>query len=694
MAAVIMAVLTFSVAAGAAEVFSPEDVLSLKYAGNARVSPDGKWIAYTVSVPRDIDDDAGARYSELHVVSTKTGESKPFITGKVNVSTVAWSPDGKVISFRMTRGEKAKSQVWVIPLDGGEATQTTKAKNGVITYQWHPSGDKLAYTATCPDSKREKKLKDKGYGFTFYEENLKHRNLYIVNIKDHVADGDPVMITENVTVWSFVFNFDGSKIAAGASEKNLIDYRYVFQHIYLIDPATKEITRFSDNPGKLGNYAFSPDGKNVAYTAGLTQRDHAVSQLFVKPVAGGDARNLTEPDFKGHIEWTNWKDKNTIVYLAGEGVENTLNTVRASDGQKRKVILHSKNTGAVFEAPHCTKDFKHMAFTASSPDMPEDVYYWSGKGKPARMTTLNPWIAERKLGKREVITYKARDGWEIEGLLDYPVDYQPGQTYPLIVVVHGGPESHYSNTWRTSYSNGAQVLNGRGYAVFFPNYRASTGYGLAHVEKHYGDPAGVEFDDVADGIEHLIKAGIADSERVGLGGGSYGGYAAAWFATHYTQYVKAVQMFVGISDLVSKRSTTDIPYEELFVHAINKLEDVWDKARERSPIYHARQSRTAVLIVGGTSDTRVNPVQSIEFYRRLKMNGHPAVRLVQYPGEGHGNRKMPGRRDLLYRTLQWYDWYVKDLKPFDGEMPPLDLSDQYGLDLPDDGDGKDTDKKD
>jgi dipeptidyl aminopeptidase/acylaminoacyl peptidase len=141
-------------------------------------------------------------------------------------------------------------------------------------------------------------------------------------------------------------------------------------------------------------------------------------------------------------------------------------------------------------------------------------------------------------------------------------------------------------------------------------------------------------------------------------------------------------MFVGISDLVSKRGTTDIPYEELFVHSGKKLEEMWRQSLERSPIYWAHQSRTAVLILGGLADTRVHPSQSLEYYRRLKMNGHPAVRLVRYPGEGHGNRKQPGRIDVLYRTIQWYRWYLLDDRPVDGPMPPLDLSDRYGLELP------------
>jgi dipeptidyl aminopeptidase/acylaminoacyl peptidase len=216
--------------------------------------------------------------------------------------------------------------------------------------------------------------------------------------------------------------------------------------------------------------------------------------------------------------------------------------------------------------------------------------------------------------------------------------------------------------------------------VFYPNYRASTGYGVKYALVGLKDPAGKEFDDVADGIEFLIKKSIADPERVGLGGGSYGGYAAAWFASYYTKYVRAVCMFVGISNLISKRGTTDIPYEDLYVHMQDLLEGNWEFFLKRSPLYWAPQSKTAVLILGGTADTRIHPSQSLEFYRSLKVNKNPAVRLVQYPGEGHGNRKQPAQTDLIYRILQWYDWYVKDKKPLDGPMPPLDISDLYGLD--------------
>ena len=677
----IMLALLFFTAALVAAPLSPEDVLKLKRTNDATISPSGEWIAYTVSVPRAASDEPGGAYSELYLVSARTGEIRSFITGPVNVSSPQWSPDGSRVAFLMARGEKAKNQVWMIPVGGGEALKITSSETSVSSFRWHPGGAKIGYVATTPQAAREKELDKKGYGFIYYEENLKSRNLYLIGVGPEGGVGDPMQLTEQVSVWSFDFSPDGRLVAAGVSPRNLVDDSYMFQKIHVIDLTSKEMRPLTNNPGKLGNFAWSPDGSMIVYNAAKEQNDEAESQVFVIPAAGGEAMNLTEPNFRGTVSWVGWKDKSTVLYRASEGAHPTLSTVSAKGG-KRDVILDAKVMGLIFDAPSFTRDFKYLAFTATSPSIPGDLYLWQPGSKAAkRLTTVNPFVAERDLGRQEVVRWKARDGLEIEGLLVYPVDYKQGERYPLVVIVHGGPESNYSNGWVTRYSEPAQVLAGKGYAVLLPNYRASTGYGLAFELAGLGDQAGKEFDDVADGIDYLVSQGIADAKRVGLCGGSYGGYAAAWFATYYTAKVRAVVMFVGISDLTSKRLTTDIPYEELYVHSGKKIEEMWKLALDRSPIYYAHQSKTAVLILGGAADTRVYPGQSIELYRILKMNGKPAVRLVQYPGEGHGNAKQPGRIDVLYRHLDWFDWYVRDLKPLDGPMPPLDISDRYGLGL-------------
>ncbi|TFG95101.1 MAG: S9 family peptidase [Calditrichales bacterium] len=368
----------------------------------------------------------------------------------------------------------------------------------------------------------------------------------------------------------------------------------------------------------------------------------------------------------------------TVIYRTGEGVWATFSTV-SKNGGERKVIFDSKKEKVILGEPSKSADNTKMVMTGSSPQMPGEVFFWQPGKKPMRKTDVNPDLKNTLLGEQKIIQYSARDGQVIEGVLILPVAYKKGDKYPLIVYVHGGPEHHHYNEWLSSYSTPGQVMAGKGYAVLYPNYRASTGYGVAFAMAGYGDPAGKEFDDIADGIDFLVNEGIADKDRVGLAGGSYGGYASAWFASYYTKYVRAVCMFVGISDLISKQGTTDIAYEDLYVHAGKKLEEMWDISLQRSPIYWAHQSKTATLIYGGAADTRVHPSQSLEFYYRLKMNDHPAVRLVQYPGEGHGNRNQPGRIDVLYRQVGWMDWYVYDKKPLDGPMPPLDISENYGL---------------
>jgi dipeptidyl aminopeptidase/acylaminoacyl peptidase len=678
LAVAVSLLLAFHPSAFSQDVLRGTDALGIRYASDPAMSPDGLRIAYVVQIPRAADDKPGPMYSELHVVSVKTGEDRPFVTGSVNVNDPQWSPDGGSIAFLMKRGDDAKTQVWAISLDGGESYQVTKSETNVNTYRWNPNGREIAYVATTAPTKREKELEKKGYGFIFFHEDWEHRNLYRTAFGQEGSE--PEQLTENITIWNFEYSPDGTMIVASASEKNLIDYSYMFRRMYRIECATGAMTLIRDDPGKLGNYAISPDGSKLAYTAALDSHDNAVSQVFVMDLAGGASRNLTPDAFRGHVHWAGWKDASTIVYCADEGVWTTVNTVKAAGGT-RTIVLDSRKSGVNVDAPSFTKDFKHFAFAGTSPAIPGDVFYWDGGARLKRLTTVNAWLSQKQLGKQTVITYPARDGLEIEGILIHPVGYTEGVRYPLIVIVHGGPESHYAFGWLTSYSQPAQVLAGEGFAVFLPNYRASTGYGVAFAGMGYNDAAGKEFDDIADGIDYLVASGIADSARVGLGGGSYGGYAAAWFSSYYTRYVRAVAMLAGISDLISKRGTTDIPYEELYVHSGKKLEDMWRQSLERSPIYYAHQSKSAVLILCGTADTRVSPSQSLEYYTRLVMNGHPAVRLVEYPGEGHGNRNQTGRADVLYRTLEWYNWYVRDAKPLDGPLPPLDVSESYGLTL-------------
>ena len=246
------------------------------------------------------------------------------------------------------------------------------------------------------------------------------------------------------------------------------------------------------------------------------------------------------------------------------------------------------------------------------------MYALSAGGEAARRTTSNDWLAPLRFAEQEVIRHEARDGLELEGILIYPLDYERGRRYPLILSVHGGPEAHDRNGWLTGYSAPGQVAAARGFAVLYPNYRGSTGRGVEFSKISQADATGPEFDDLVDAVDHLIDIGLVDGEKVGITGGSYGGYASAWGTTYYSERFAASIPFVGISNAISKMGTTDIPQEMYDVHHRKWLWDDWEYFAKASPIYYVTRNRTPTLILHGEEDPRVHPSQSLELYRQLK----------------------------------------------------------------------------
>ncbi len=666
------------ITSAAQDPLSPEELLKLQSISVVQLSPDNQEVIYSVSTPRGANEKPGGATRKYFRASLADWKPTLLFENNKNAASPQYSPDGQYIGYLYAiKGEPR--QVWIMEKSGGEPKKLTFESAGVSQFKWQPGKKGIAYLSSELTSEREKDLKERGYDFIFYEENLKNSTLHVASFDEEWNQTSVWELTHEGNTWDFEFDRQGKQIAASISPKNLIDQRYMFRKIFLIDLESGKMKQVSENEGKLGNYTFSPDGKYLAYAAALNINDNQVSQGYVVDLASGTVSNLTPEKFRGHVSWVSWKDSKHMLYLAGEGVYPTLSVV-AVKGGKREVILNAADHGIIFRSPQFSSDFKHFVFSGSTPGDRSNLYFWDGQNDPKKVSHLNPWLKEKALGQQEVISFLARDGLEIEGILIHPVDYEAGKSYPLIVYVHGGPEAHESNGWMSRYATPGQVMAGKGYLVLYLNYRASTGYGVDFAMEGFMDPAGKEFDDIADGIEWAVREKGADPGRVGMAGGSYGGYASAWFATYYTRYVKAVCMFVGISNSISKRGTTDIAYEELYVHSGKKLEEQWQLDLERSPIYWAHQSKTATLIYGGAADTRVHPSQSYELYRRMKMNDHPAVRLVQYPGEGHGNRKQVGQIDVLNRQIEWLDWYVKDLHPLDGPMPRLDISDTYGLD--------------
>ena len=645
--------------------FTSYDLLRMKYVVETAISPDGNFIAYTVHVPRQLKDNPGKNYRYLYLYDLANENSVELLGDNVYISSIDWMPDSKSITFLARLNEDVYTQVYKLQIDSGDPEPITNSDHAVLQYQISKDGNQLAYVSTSEVSEEKQKLLESGFDAEIYEEEYLDRNLYLINLESRSME--PWQLTGNVSVYDFQWSPDGKKIAAFISEKNLVDYSYMFKRVYLIDTFTGNRSLHLENPGKIDQMAWSPDGKHIAFIAASGINDAVTGSLFITEVPNKkkfeELKNYAD-GLELSIRNVKWKDINTVLFRSEEGVDISLSEQGIGD-KERKLLI--KPGQIVFKSFDVNNDF--ISLDGSNSKHPSELYgYTIIDKKLTKLTDLNPWLQNMDLAKQEEINYNARDGLEIQGILFYPLNYEEGKKYPLIVYIHGGPEHCNSNGWQTAYNRWGQIAAAKGFFVFMPNYRASSSRGVDFTMKGLGDLAGGEFNDVIDGIDNLISEGLVDKDKVGIGGGSYGGYFSAWAATRFTDRFAAAVVFVGISDQVSKRLTTDIPYEDYFVHWGIWTYENEDLVWERSPARYVKDCKTPTLILGGKEDTRVHPSQSLELYRGLKVHGAAPVRLVRYPGEGHGNHKNTSRLDYNLRTMRWFEYYLQSDEP-KNEMP-------------------------
>lgn len=634
---------------GYGQGLTPYDIAKIKYVGNIDIADDGNKIAYTLIVQSDPLKENKAAHTELHVLDVNTGNTIPF-SSQGNVSSVTFRPDKRTITFLDKRDNDQHRSLYEISLGGGEATKILEYKTSITTYQWSPDGNKIAFIA--PETDKEKKEKTElPYEPVIYEEDLKYNKGFLYDFNTDQLNN----IEIEGHFYNIRWNPNGNMLAVSTAPTPLVDDRYMRQTISIVKLTDFMVTGKVDHEGKLETFEWSPDGSSLAILAGEDIHDPTPGRLFIVSSKGGKPQNL-KPDYPGQFEEIIWSDNNTIHFIASKGVWSVMGSVK-SDGSGLAQLIDPGGPNLNHFDRSADGTF---AYVADSPQHPEEIYLMKeGDKSPRKMTDHNSWLTGIKLGKQEVISYKARDGKEIQGIVIHPINKNEGTKSPMITVVHGGPESHYNNGWITSYSSPGQVGANNGFAVFYPNYRGSTGRGVEFTKSSQGDLAGKEFDDIVDGVDYLIESGIADKDKVGVTGGSYGGYATAWMSTRYTDRFAAGVMFVGISNNLSKWGTSDIPEELYLVHARKRVWEDYDWWLKRSPVYYAGQAKTPLLIMHGEDDTRVYPGQSMELYRHIKTRTDTPVRLVFYPGEGHGNRKSTARLDYSLRMLRWFEHYLK-----------------------------------
>lgn len=663
------AFLLIASATSLADGLTPGDVARQRNVSAAAISPNGAHVAYTLSVPRlPGQGEDGPPWSELHVTDLD-GRSRPFIAGKVNISRIAWTPDGRGISFTAKLAGDEHACLYVIPIDGGQARQVVTHTTEVRAYDWSPDGKRVAFLATRKKDDEKKKLADKGFKAKVYEEEFEPVRVYIAAAHSGTSDSEttdpasqgprgaePRELDLDGSASDVAWSPAGDELAVRMSATPLVDDDMMFSRVRIVDVGAGRVVGELETVGKLGDGCWSPDGKHIALIAAADINDPREGRLVVGSARGGPVRDLL-PGYLGHVVALAWQDSDTIMYVAQRGVRAVLAKINA-DGSEQKSIVDGD--GPILDSISLSGDGLSGVFLADAPAHPHEVFYMRhGDASPRRLTTSNAWLAQRRLARQEVITFKARDGLELEGILTYPLDHQPAQRYPLVMIVHGGPEAHESQGWRTFSSRPTQVLAARGFAVFETNYRGSTARGVEFSKLGQHDPAGKEFDDVIDAVDHLVRVGLADEKRVGVTGGSYGGYATAWCCTRFSDRFAAGVMNVGVSDLLTQWGTSDIPRENYLVHMRAWPWENWTLFEERSPLRHVQNCRTPLLILHGEDDPRVHPANSLMLYRYLKLLDQAPVRLVLYPGEGHGNRKAAARYDYCLRLLQWMEHYLK-----------------------------------
>ena len=654
-----------------ADTFQPWHSVMYRSVIAAEPSPDGRQIAFLRTSPRRaLQDDSGRAWVELYVLDAD-GRIVPFVTGEVSVGGPTWISNDELV-FATRRDGDDNRALYRISTRGGEARKLFEHETGVGAFDISADGRRLAFLAREERDGDREALGKQGFNQEIFEENLVYTRLHVADLASGEGPGDRDVRTLDIegSVRSVQFAPDGQRLLVGVTPTPLVDDGFVALQLQVVD-LDGRVTARIETEGKLGRAAWSPDGRHIALVGSVDRNDPAPGRLMVVAAGGGAPRDLL-PGLEAHVATFDWRDDGTLTYVVDVGAETEVATI-AVDGSNRRTLLPA---GEVVIRSIDAAAGGQTVLVAHTPRHPTELYTLAGPAA-TRRTTSNEWLADLRFAEQAVVKHKARDGLDLEGILIYPLDYERGRRYPLIIVPHGGPESHDQNGWLTGYSSFGQVAAARGIAVFYPNYRGSTGRGVEFSKISQADATGPEFDDLVDAVDHLIEIGLVDGDKVGISGASYGGYASAWGTTFYSERFAASIPFVGISNAISKMGTTDIPQEMYDVHHRKWLWDDWEYFEKASPIFYATRNRTPTLILHGEEDPRVHHSQSLELYRTLKLLDQAPVRLVFYPGEGHGNARSAARLDYALRTLRWMEHYL--IGP-GGEPPDSDID--YAAYLP------------
>ena len=656
--------LLLSAADTAPRPLRPDDVFALKTVSEPQISPEGTWVAYTV---RTLDAKEDRRDTDVWMVPMAGGDAVRLTSSPKPESHPRFSPDGRYLAFLSGR-EGDKAQVWLLDRRGGEAVKLTDFKADVSDFAWSPDSQRLALvigdidpddpSAPGPDGKPKEGAAKTPKPIVIRRLQFKRdREGYLRELRSHLYVFDvATKKSEQITAGPYdddepAWSPDGQWIAFSSNrtpEPDANDNRDVF----VIAPRAGETPRVvTTSPGSDESPAWSPDGKWITYVAGGAPADiwYATSSVGVVPASGGDARLLTQELDRNVRHPCFTPDGKAIVFLVDEGGTVHLARVPVDGGHSSGI---ERLVGGDREIESFSQGPKgELAVLESQSDHPSEISAVGAKGALRRLTTVNDaFLRGIRLGKVQRLKVKSADGQEIDAFLTLPPD-GPGRALPTILSIHGGPADQFTLGFQIYW----QILAGHGYAVVAANPRGSSGYGRAFSRALWADWGNKDFADVMASVDHVVAMGVADPERLGVGGWSYGGILTDYVITKTGRFKAAV---AGASETNYLANYGTDHYQKEWEAELGlpwKNADLWMRL---SPFYQVEKITTPTLLLCGSADLNVPCLNSEQLFQALRRLGRQ-TELVVYPDQFHSIEKPSYVKDRYERYLAWYDKYLQ-----------------------------------
>jgi len=642
-----------------------EDLLLVRSAGNPKISPDGNWVAYSIT---QTDFKQDAYVTHIWLAETSSGKTFQFTRGEKSCSGHDWSPDGKWLAFLSSRAGD-KDQIFIISPFGGEAIQLTNTEDGVSNFNWSPDGKSIAFSASEPVSKPLKDRKEYLDDYEVVHKEYKYAHLWTIDVGEAMKTpqtGRQRTKGTDFSLNSFAWSPDGSWIAFSASlNPDLI--QGATEDIYVLNLADDSVKKIVSQPGPDSSPQWSPDGKQIVFSThmGKTRYYGLISRLALVSPEGGAVRPLTD-GFDEDPDFVVWKTEG-IYFSALQKTAFHLFRLDPSTLKIERITRPDNFMGGGFSFD---RDGKQMAFRSSSSTSLPEVCVSGLPFKPRTVTNMSEQAKDFILGTREVISWKSKDGTVIEGVLIKPADFDPAKKYALLCIIYGGPTGI---DWPTLLSPDTRyypsdIWAARGALILKVNYRGSAGYGEKFRLLNYRNLGVGDAWDVLSAVDNLIKRGWVDPARVGCMGWSQGGYISAFLTTSSDRF-KAISVGAGISNWATYYYNTDITPFTINYLGANPADDpqIYEKT---SPMSYIKKARTPTLIQHGEFDKRVPIPNAYELRQGLEDRGVP-VEMVVYKGYGHGITKPKSMRAVMQHNLDWFNHYIFDDPKPDLASPPL-----------------------